>query len=147
MYPDDLASIDGSAVEEEKVINILDQRYRRGNFHTFVGNMLLIINPNQEIKIYDDVVKKEIPKFFIQFFSFIYFKIDWCQYHERYKNKTLASEDPHVFAIVDTAWQDMQQSKRHQNIILAGDRQSGKTFCFNQIVRHLCYIARVICIT
>ena len=78
MYPDDLASIDGSAVEEEKVINILDQRYRRGNFHTFVGNMLLIINPNQEIKIYDDVVKKKFLNFnVIQFFySFILKLID-----------------------------------------------------------------------
>jgi myosin heavy subunit len=57
LYPDDLAGMDGRAVEEEKVVNILDQRYRRGSFHTFVGNMLLIINPNQDIKIYDNVVR------------------------------------------------------------------------------------------
>ncbi len=65
------------------------------------------------------------------------------QHHQRYTFKALSDEEPHVFAIVDRAWQDMLHHKEHQNIILSGDRNSGKSFNFNQIIRHLCFMAKV----
>lgn len=67
----------------------------------------------------------------------------YLQYHERYVYKALSDEAPHVFAIVDKAWQAMLHHKEHQNIILSGDRNSGKSFNFNQIIRHLCFMAKV----
>ncbi len=69
--------------------------------------------------------------------------IEYYQYHERYMFKARSDEEPHVFALVDRAWQDMLHHKEHQNIILSGDRNSGKSFNFTQIVRHLCFMAKV----
>ncbi len=69
------------------------------------------------------------------------------QHHKRYKGKLIGSEDPHIFAVAERAWQDMLHHHQHQNIILSGDRHSGKTFNANQIVQHLCYIARVSILT
>ena len=57
--------------------------------------------------------------------------------------KALSDEEPHIFAIVDKAWQDMLHHKEHQNIVLTGDRNSGKSFNFNQVIRHLCRMAKV----
>ena len=57
--------------------------------------------------------------------------------------KARSDEDPHIFAVADRAWQDMQHHKVHQNIVLSGDRGSGKSFNFNQLVRQFCFIAKV----
>ena len=57
--------------------------------------------------------------------------------------KARSDEEPHIFSVVDRAWQDMLHHKEHQNIILSGDRNSGKSFNFTQMIRHLCFMAKV----
>ena len=57
--------------------------------------------------------------------------------------KSRSDEEPHIYGVADRAWQDMLHHKEHQNIILSGDRNSGKTFNFVQIIRHMCVIAKV----
>lgn len=58
--------------------------------------------------------------------------------------KARSDEEPHVYAVVDRAWQDMLHHREHQNLILSGDRNSGKSFNFAQIINHLCYMAKVL---
>lgn len=65
------------------------------------------------------------------------------QFHDQYVLKARSDEAPHIFAVADRAWQDMLHHKVHQNILLAGDRQSGKSYNFVQLIRHFCYFAKV----
>lgn len=65
------------------------------------------------------------------------------QYHERYMHKAACDEEPHIFAIIDRAWQDMVHHKEHQNVVFTGDRNSGKSFNMTQSIRHLTHLARV----
>lgn len=58
-------------------------------------------------------------------------------------HKSACDEEPHIFAIVDRAWQDMVHHKEHQNVIFTGDRNSGKSFSMTQSIRHLTHLARV----
>ncbi|KAI9561650.1 hypothetical protein GHT06_012610 [Daphnia sinensis] len=117
IYPDDLASLEN--VDEEKVLLTLGNRFSRGQFQTYAGTALLIINPLAE---QPSVYEKE--------------------HHERHMFKARSDEEPHVYAVVDRAWQDMLHHREHQNIILSGDRNSGKSFNFAQIINHLCYMAK-----
>ena len=54
MYPDDLAALD--RLDKERVLLTLGNRYSRGQFQTYVGDVLLIINPQQETNLYDNEV-------------------------------------------------------------------------------------------
>jgi myosin heavy subunit len=50
MYRDDLATL--YTVSEDSVMETLSQRFSQGNIYTFVGDVLLIVNPFNEYPIY-----------------------------------------------------------------------------------------------
>lgn len=59
MYTDDLVTLD--VVDEERVLLTLGNRFSRGIYHTYVaGNILLVINPQQETNLYDDQVSDTV---------------------------------------------------------------------------------------
>ena len=79
MYPDDLAALD--RLDKERVLLTLGNRYSRGQFQTYVGDVLLIINPQQETNLYDNEVnfcfllskiQKRESIFFAKIFSMLF---------------------------------------------------------------------------
>jgi len=57
MITEDLATLD--ILTEDVILNELYERLQRGEYHTFVGDVLLILNPNEEHDIYDAYVSLE----------------------------------------------------------------------------------------
>jgi len=51
MLTEDLAALD--TLTEDIILDELHDRLRRGEYHTFIGDILLILNPNEENDIYD----------------------------------------------------------------------------------------------
>lgn len=54
MIVEDLAAID--EVNEEKVMNILHERFNRGLYYTYIGDILVFLNPNCSPEIYGNKV-------------------------------------------------------------------------------------------
>lgn len=54
MRSEDLAALD--KIDEETVIKELEERFKCNEFHTFIGDVLLILNPNEKTNIYDQKV-------------------------------------------------------------------------------------------
>ena len=54
MLPDNLAAMD--QINDENVVNILGLRFKKGDFQTYAGDVLLIINPNKDSDMYSDKV-------------------------------------------------------------------------------------------
>lgn len=50
MLTEDLAALD--VLSEDEILDQLHERLQRGEYHTFVGDVLLILNPNEEHDIY-----------------------------------------------------------------------------------------------
>ena len=50
MHQEDLAAME--TLDEETITQELHQRHKQGNFYTFVGDVLLALNPNENIPIY-----------------------------------------------------------------------------------------------
>ncbi|XP_070157333.1 myosin ID heavy chain isoform X3 [Polyergus mexicanus] len=106
---------DSSAVWQENipVIDYLLERFERGEIYTWVGSLLLAINPNDEISI-DDIY-------------------DLSRVNDLYDNvydvthKELA---PHIFAMAARAHYRIVQGlgKPSQVIVLNGETGTGKTF-------------------
>lgn len=50
MLTEDLAALD--ILNEDVILDELHEKLRRGEYHTFIGDILLILNPNEKHDIY-----------------------------------------------------------------------------------------------
>lgn len=57
--------------------------------------------------------------------------------HNKYNCKSRSDNAPHIFAVADSAYQDMLHHEEPQHIIFAGESYSGKTTNLRQAIRHL----------
>ena len=56
MIVEDLAAVD--EINEDKVMHILHERYNRGFYYTYIGDILVFLNPDQPINIYGNKVNQ-----------------------------------------------------------------------------------------
>ncbi|XWS39612.1 hypothetical protein CRYUN_Cryun18bG0069700 [Craigia yunnanensis] len=96
---DDLMQL--SYLNEPSVLFNLQYRYNQDTIYTKAGPVLVAINPFKEVSLYGN------------------------DYIEAYKNKSI--ESPHVYAIADTAIQEMTRDEVNQSIIISGESGAGKT--------------------
>ncbi|MEQ2251176.1 hypothetical protein ILYODFUR_008197, partial [Ilyodon furcidens] len=83
---------------------------------TYIGHILLLINPNKELPIYSTLVS---------------------QLYLSSTGRLCSSLPPHIFSSAERAYHMMQQERRPQCFILSGESGSGKTEACKHIVRHL----------
>ncbi|XP_045471088.1 neither inactivation nor afterpotential protein C isoform X2 [Harmonia axyridis] len=114
MYVEDLAALDDC--NEKTVLSHIERRFNDGKYQTFVGEILITLNPNVEENIYTD------------------------EHHAKYCMKSKSDNIPHIYAIADSAYQDALHHVAPQKIILSGESGSGKTKNFLNLVEHLLFI-------
>ncbi|KAK3908653.1 Neither inactivation nor afterpotential protein C [Frankliniella fusca] len=117
MVVEDLAAME--VLTEDTIARELEERYRRGCYHTFVGDVLLVINPNADI-------------------ANMYGKAR----QSKYQFKSRSDNEPHVYAVADSAYQDVFHNEEPQRIILAGESMSGKTTNFKHMLTHLLFLGK-----
>ncbi|ESO09899.1 hypothetical protein HELRODRAFT_190322 [Helobdella robusta] len=100
-------------LNEITLLDNLKRRFLMNNIYTFIGSILISINPFHYFPIYNP---KDI---------------------ELYQNKKLADLPPHVFAIADAAYYNMMTTKTNQCIVISGESGSGKTENSNFLLHHL----------
>ncbi|KAJ4933639.1 hypothetical protein JOQ06_030463, partial [Pogonophryne albipinna] len=83
---------------------------------TYIGHILLLVNPNKELPIYSTLVS---------------------QLYLSSTGRLCSSLPPHIFSSAERAYHMMLQERRPQCFILSGESGSGKTEAFKHIVRHL----------
>ncbi|CAI0444103.1 unnamed protein product [Linum tenue] len=90
-----------SYLNEPSVLYDLQYRYNQDMIYTKAGPVLVAINPFKKVPLYGN--------------DFI----------EAYRNKS--TENPHVYAIADTAIREMIRDEVNQSIIISGESGAGKT--------------------
>lgn len=108
-YPDLCALSDST---QEKILDVLKMRFMKDKIYTYTANMLISINPYKFLPIYN-------PKFMTI-----------------YQNRKKEELAPHIYAIADTAFAKMVESKRNQCIVITGKSGSGKTQATHYLVHH-----------
>ncbi|KAM6899108.1 unconventional myosin-XVB [Lycodopsis pacificus] len=98
---------------ESSVLLNLKKRFHRDCIYTYIGNMLLSINPFKPLNIYTEELRQKY------------------QGTEQHRNP------PHVYAIADAAFSQSQASTQEQCIIISGQSGSGKTEATKLIVHYL----------
>ncbi|XP_032896838.1 unconventional myosin-XV [Amblyraja radiata] len=95
------------------VLYNLKKRFEKQMIYTYIGSILLSVNPYKMYNIYgtDTVLK--------------------------YKGKSFMDNPPHLFAIANVAYSKMVDAKHNQCIIISGESGSGKTEATKLILRYL----------
>ena len=106
MYPaeeDESKEVDDNCglmyLNEATLLQNIKLRYNKDKIYTYVANILIAINPYDDIKnLYESRTIKA------------------------YQGKSLGTMPPHVFAIADKAFRDMKVLKQSQSIIVSGEQ-------------------------
>uniref|UniRef100_A0A8C7YBQ3 Myosin IXAb n=1 Tax=Oryzias sinensis TaxID=183150 RepID=A0A8C7YBQ3_9TELE len=109
--PSDLCAL--PELTERTLLESLRARFRQEKIYTYIGSILIVINPFQFLPVYN-------PK-----------------YVKLYDNHTLGKLEPHIYAVADVAYHAMLQRKKNQCIVISGESGSGKTQSTNFLIHHL----------
>ena len=100
-------------LNETTLLENIKLRFENGSIYTYVGSILISVNPFKFYPIYN-------PKFV-----------------KMYQNRTLGDYPPHIFAIADASYHTMLAERRNQCIVISGESGSGKTESTNLLLHHL----------
>uniref|UniRef100_A0A671QLN9 non-specific serine/threonine protein kinase n=1 Tax=Sinocyclocheilus anshuiensis TaxID=1608454 RepID=A0A671QLN9_9TELE len=113
---DDLVNLE--VLDEETIIAHLQRRYQELQIYTYVGDILIALNPFQNLNIYSP------------------------QFSKLYHGMKRSTNPPHIFATADAAYQSMVTLSKDQCIIISGESGAGKTESAHLIVQHLTFLGK-----
>uniref|UniRef100_H3A9B2 non-specific serine/threonine protein kinase n=2 Tax=Latimeria chalumnae TaxID=7897 RepID=H3A9B2_LATCH len=113
---DDLVNLE--TLDEDIITDQLQKRYADLQIYTYVGDILIALNPFQNLSMYS-------PKF-----------------SKMYHGVKRSSNPPHIFATADAAYQGMVTFSKDQCIIISGESGAGKTESAHLIVQHLTFLGK-----
>ncbi|KAM4689068.1 myosin-IIIa-like [Discoglossus pictus] len=113
---DDLATLE--VLDENTVTDQLQKRYSRAQIYTYVGDILVAVNPFRNLDLYSS------------------------QYSQLYIGAKITANPPHIFAVVDIAYQSMVTYNSDQCIVISGESGAGKTEGAHLLVQQLTVLGK-----
>lgn len=105
-----------SKISDEAINENLNKRFMNGTIYTYIGHVLISVNPFQDLGIYTQQVLNS------------------------YKGKNRLEVPPHVYAIAESMYYNLKSYGESQCVIISGESGAGKTEAAKQIMQ---YIANV----
>merc|ERR1712164_143156 len=106
-------------LNEASVLYNLKAKYTAGLIYTYSGLFCVAVNPYRRLPVYTDEVVK------------------------MYRGKRRPEMPPHIFAIVDTAYQDMLTDHDNQSMLITGESGAGKTENTKKVIQYIAKVAGV----
>ncbi|KAK2859682.1 hypothetical protein Q5P01_004302 [Channa striata] len=113
---EDLATLE--VLDENTVTEHLQCRYGRDQIYTYVGDILIAVNPFHKMEIYTP------------------------QYTKMYIGAKRTANPPHIFAVADIAYQSMVSYNADQCVVISGESGAGKTESAHLLVQQLTVLGK-----
>ncbi|KAG8585671.1 hypothetical protein GDO81_005104 [Engystomops pustulosus] len=91
------------SLSEKSVLENLKERFKHDEIYTYIGNVVISVNPYKQLSIYTP------------------------EKVEEYRNSNLYQLKPHIYAVADGAYQSLRDRDRDQCILITGESGAGKT--------------------
>ncbi|KAF9897575.1 class II myosin, partial [Lobosporangium transversale] len=104
-------------VQNETINENLKKRFENQEIYTYIGHVLISVNPFRDLGIYTDEVLKS------------------------YQGKNRLEVPPHVYAIAESAYYTMNAYKENQCIIISGESGAGKTEAAKRIMQYIATVS------
>lgn len=105
------------SVNEDTFIENLSSRFKRAQIYTYIGNVVVSVNPYKSLPIYSQDVISE------------------------YRSRNIYELPPHVYAIADDAYRSMRDHNLDQCVIISGESGSGKTEASKVVMQYVAAVS------
>ncbi|XP_030406193.1 myosin-IIIa isoform X2 [Gopherus evgoodei] len=113
---DDLATLE--VLDENTVTEQLQKSYARDQIYTYVGDILIAVNPFRNLNLYS------------------------AQHSKLYIGAKRTANPPHIFAVADIVYQSMVTYNSDQCIVISGESGAGKTQSAHLLVQQLTVLGK-----
>eukprot|EP00043_Microstomoeca_roanoka_P019563 m.222390 g.222390 ORF g.222390 m.222390 type:complete len:1269 (+) comp17020_c3_seq1:113-3919(+) len=100
-------------VDEDHIVENLKQRVLKDEIYTYIGNVVISVNPYKKLDIYD------------------------AEFLFEYSGKNQFELPPHIYALADTAYRSMKDENKDQCVIISGESGAGKTEASKIIMQYV----------
>ncbi|TPX50841.1 hypothetical protein SeLEV6574_g00644 [Synchytrium endobioticum] len=107
-----------NVLSEESIMENLKLRYDSRLIYTYTGSILVAMNPFATVNIYSTAVLK------------------------KYHGKKHAENPPHVFAVAEASYANVQKNRANQSVIISGESGAGKSESTKLILQYLTAITQ-----
>ncbi|XP_058853989.1 unconventional myosin-Ic isoform X1 [Acipenser ruthenus] len=97
---------------EAAFIDNLRKRFKENLIYTYIGSVLVSVNPYKELEIYSK------------------------QHMERYRGVNFYEVSPHIYAVSDNSYRAMRTERKDQCILISGESGAGKTEASKKILQY-----------